>query len=139
MRNKIGALMTIKKGIFILSGIKRAVKGADTPSDKLPLLYLACAKCSLILYISLYPGGFFTMITGKSFKSSPAYIYLIALPLLISCELLIECRPSEKPPIPPESPVCPSLAATANASHPTPICFNTSCIMGALRPQRSDN
>lgn len=41
--------MTIKEGIFISSGIKRAVREAGTPSDKLSQPSLQRAKCGLIL------------------------------------------------------------------------------------------
>lgn len=75
--------MTTKEGIFISSGIKRAVKEAGTLSDKLPQPSLEHAKCGLILYISLYPRQSSNTITWKSFSSSPTYIHLIAMPLLI--------------------------------------------------------
>lgn len=48
--------MTPKKGIFILSGIKGAVKGADFPPDKLLLPLLMDAKGSEMLYVALDPG-----------------------------------------------------------------------------------
>lgn len=83
MRNKIEALMTTKEGIFISSGIKRAVKEAGTLSDKLPQPSLERAKCGLILYTSLYPGQSSNTITWKSFRSSPTYNHLIAMPLLM--------------------------------------------------------
>lgn len=48
--------MTPKKGIFILSEIKGAVKGADFPPDKLLLSLLAGAEGGEMLYVALHPG-----------------------------------------------------------------------------------
>lgn len=129
--------MITKKGIFISFGIKRAVKGVDIPSDRLPLPQLEHAKCSLILYISLRSAYSPIGLLEKSLNSIPAHIHLIAMPLLISWALLIEYRPSEEPPGP--QCVVLLLPSRAKASYPAPIRFNTSCVIGALRPQLSDN
>lgn len=60
--------MTTKEGIFISSGINRAVPEAGALADTMPQPSVERAQCGLIFYRSLYPGQPSNMITWKSFS-----------------------------------------------------------------------